>query len=120
MYCNAGGVTVSYFEWLKNLSHVAFGRMDKRYEETANLNLVNMVEKTTGVTLDSVQRSMIIKGASELELVNSGLEDTMIRSYHEIREIKMNNPKIDSLRTAAFVSSIDKIAVSYMNMGIWP
>ena len=120
MYCNAGGVTVSYFEWLKNLSHVAFGRMDKRYEENANLNLVNMVEKSTGVTLDLTQRSMIVKGATELELVNSGLEDTMIRSYHEIREIQMNNPKIDGLRTAAFVSSIDKVAVSYMNMGIWP
>jgi glutamate dehydrogenase (NAD(P)+) len=120
MYCNAGGVTVSYFEWLKNLSHVAFGRMDKRYEENANLNLVNMVEKSTGVTLDAAQRSMIIKGASELELVNSGLEDTMIRSYHEIRDIKMENPRIDSLRTAAFVSSINKVAVSYMNMGIWP
>jgi glutamate dehydrogenase (NAD(P)+) len=120
MYCNAGGVTVSYFEWLKNLSHVAFGRMDKRYEETANSNLVNMFETTTGISLSSEQRKMIVKGATELELVNSGLEDTMIRSYHEIREIKMRNPKIDSLRTAAFVSSIDKIAVSYMNMGIWP
>lgn len=120
MYCNAGGVTVSYFEWLKNLSHVAFGRMDKRYEETANLNLVNMVEASTGVKLSSIQRSTIVKGASELELVNSGLEDTMIRSYHEIRSVKKSNPKIDSLRTAAFVSSIDKIAVSYMNLGVWP
>ena len=120
MYCNAGGVTVSYFEWLKNLSHVAFGRMDKRYEENANQNLVNMVEKITGISLDSAQRSIIVKGASELELVNSGLEDTMIRSYHEIRDIQMANPKIDGLRTAAFVSSIDKVAISYMNMGIWP
>jgi glutamate dehydrogenase (NAD(P)+) len=120
MYCNAGGVTVSYFEWLKNLSHVAFGRMDKRYEENANQNLVNMVEKITGISLDSAQRSIIVKGASELELVNSGLEDTMIRSYHEIRDIQMGNPKIDGLRTAAFVGAIDKVAISYMNMGIWP
>jgi len=120
MYCNAGGVTVSYFEWLKNLSHVAFGRMDKRYEENANLNLVNAIELMTGTRLGPEQRGLIVKGASELELVNSGLEDTMIRSYHEIRDIKMNNPKIDGLRTAALVSSIDKIAVSYMNMGIWP
>lgn len=119
-YCNAGGVTVSYFEWLKNLSHVAFGRMDKRYEENANLNLVNLVEATTGVALSPAQRKMIVKGPSELELVNSGLEDTMIRAYHEIRNVRMNNKKIDSLRTAAFVSSIDKVAVSYMNMGIWP
>lgn len=120
MYCNAGGVTVSYFEWLKNLSHVAFGRMDKRYEETANLNIVNMVEAVTGVTLTSQQRSVIVKGASELELVNSGLEDTMIRSYHEIHKVYKANPNIDTLRTAAFVLAIDKIAVSYQSMGIWP
>ncbi len=120
MYCNAGGVTVSYFEWLKNLSHVAFGRMDNRYEETSNRNIVNMVEATTGVTLSAEQRRVIVKGASELELVNSGLEDTMIRSYHEIHKIKNANAKIDTLRTAAFVGSIDKIAMSYQNMGNLP
>ncbi len=120
MYCNAGGVTVSYFEWLKNLSHVAFGRMDKRYDENANMNLVNLVEKATGVSLSQEQRAMVIKGPSELELVNSGLEETMIRSYHEIRDVKVSTPKIGSLRIAAFVNAIDKVAVSYMNMGIWP
>jgi len=120
MYANAGGVTVSYFEWLKNLSHVAFGRMNRRFEETANTNLVNMVEGITGVALSPLQRSTIIKGASELELVNSGLEDTMIRSYHEIRETFINTAKIDTLRTAAFVGAINKIAVSYKNLGVWP
>jgi glutamate dehydrogenase (NAD(P)+) len=120
MYANAGGVTVSYFEWLKNLSHVAFGRMNRRFEENSNLNLVNMVEGITGVALNSAQRSSIIKGASELELVNSGLEDTMIRSYHEIRETFINTPGIDTLRTAAFVGAINKIAVSYQNLGVWP
>jgi len=120
MYANAGGVTVSYFEWLKNLSHVAFGRMNRRFEENSNLNLVNMVEGITGMSLSSAQRSSIIKGASELELVNSGLEDTMIRSYHEIRETWKNTPKIDTLRTAAFVGAINKIAVSYQNLGVWP
>ncbi|MBS1526782.1 MAG: Glu/Leu/Phe/Val dehydrogenase, partial [Bacteroidetes bacterium] len=120
MYANAGGVTVSYFEWLKNLSHVAFGRMNRRFEETANTNLVNMVESLTGVALSPLQRSTIIKGASELELVNSGLEDTMIRSYHEIRETYNTVEKIDTLRTAAFVGAINKIAVSYKNLGVWP
>ncbi len=120
MYCNAGGVTVSYFEWLKNLSHVAFGRMDKRYEENANLTLVNMVEQMTGVSLTQEQRTQVVKGASELELVNSGLEDTMVRSYHEIREIKQRIEGVKDLRTAAFVGAIDKVAVSYMNLGIWP
>jgi glutamate dehydrogenase (NAD(P)+) len=67
-----------------------------------------------------MQRSTIVKGATELELVNSGLEDTMIRSYHEIRETLKNNNQIDTLRTAALVGAINKIAVSYQNLGIWP
>ncbi|PTQ96975.1 glutamate dehydrogenase (NAD(P)+) [Mucilaginibacter yixingensis] len=120
MYCNAGGVTVSYFEWLKNLSHVAFGRMSRRFEENSNLNLVNTVESITGISLSPDQRASIIKGASELELVNSGLEDTMIRSYHEIRNTFKNSGEIDTLRTAAFVGAINKIAVSYQNLGVWP
>ena len=120
MYANAGGVTVSYFEWLKNLSHVAFGRMDRRYEETSNVNMLNTLESSTGVKLTPEQRAIVGKGASELELVNSGLEDTMVRSYHEIREIKNSNPLIGSLRTAAFIGAIDKIAISYQNLGIWP
>jgi len=120
MYANAGGVTVSYFEWLKNLSHVAFGRINRRFEENSNLNLVNMVEGLTGIALTPMQRSTIVKGASELELVNSGLEDTMIRSYHEIRETFVNTPGIDTLRTAAFVGAINKIAASYQTLGVWP
>lgn len=120
MYCNAGGVTVSYFEWLKNLSHVAFGRMENRYAENSNANLINTLESLTGQTVPREHRSMLIKGASELELVNSGLEDTMIHAYHEIRETYHSKPGITNLRTAAFVGSIDKIAVSYMNLGIWP
>lgn len=120
MYCNAGGVTVSYFEWLKNLSHVAFGRMDRRYIESSNLNLVNTVESITGVKLSSEQRKSIVKGASEEDIVHSGLEDTMITAYHEIREVWAGNSKIESLRTAALVGSIDKIAIAYQNMGIWP
>ncbi|RKD13266.1 glutamate dehydrogenase [Pelobium manganitolerans] len=119
MYANAGGVTVSYFEWLKNLSHVAFGRMARRYDENSSTNLMNLIESTTGITLSAEQRRVVVKGASELELVNSGLEDTMVRSYHEIREKKMQR-NIDSLRTAAFVVAVDKIATSYSNMGIWP
>jgi glutamate dehydrogenase (NAD(P)+) len=94
--------------------------MNRRFEENTNLNLVNMVEGITGVALTPMQRATIVKGASELELVNSGLEDTMIRSYHEIRDTYLNNDKIDTLRTAAFVGAINKIAVSYQNLGVWP
>jgi len=120
MFANAGGVTVSYFEWLKNLSHVAFGRINRRFEENTNKNLVNMVERITGTSLSPAERAVIVKGSSELELVNSGLEDTMIRSYHEIRNIYIGNNKIDSMRTAALVGSINKIAISYQTLGIWP
>jgi len=120
MYCNAGGVTVSYFEWLKNLSHVAFGRMENRYAANSNANLIATLENLTGKTILPEHRLMIVKGASEMELVNSGLEDTMIHSYHEIRETRMTKPATETLRTAAFVNSIDKIAVSYMNLGVWP
>ncbi|MFD2288440.1 Glu/Leu/Phe/Val dehydrogenase [Pedobacter petrophilus] len=120
MYCNAGGVTVSYFEWLKNLSHVAFGRMENRYAANSNANLIATLENLTGKTILPEHRLMIVKGASEMELVNSGLEDTMIHSYHEIRETLRVKPGTQTLRTAAFVNSIDKIAVSYMNLGVWP
>jgi glutamate dehydrogenase (NAD(P)+) len=120
MFANAGGVTVSYFEWLKNLSHVAFGRMEKRYDEFSHGNFVNIIEDMTKQKLTSVQKDMVIRGASEVDLVNSGLEDTMITAYHQIRDIWKNNPKIDSFRTAAFICAIDKIGESYMNLGIFP
>ncbi len=120
MYCNAGGVTVSYFEWLKNLSHVAFGRMESRYAENSNANLISTLETLTGKQVPLENRTLLVKGASEIELVNSGLEDTMIHSYREIRETLLAKPETKTLRTAAFVNSINKIAISYMNLGIWP
>lgn len=120
MYANAGGVTVSYFEWLKNLQHVAFGRMDKRYEELSDTNFVNLIENITNRKLTSDQRKIVIKGASEADLVNSGLEDTMITSYHTIMNIKKKHPDVDNFRTAAFIDAIDKIAQSYRNLGIFP
>ena len=120
LYMNAGGVTVSYFEWLKNLSHVRFGRMEKRFQEMANTEIITAVEKITGKSLDSKHRMHITHGADEIDLVRSGLEETMIFAYNEIREIKRRNPKIDDLRTAAFVSGINKLGVSYGALGIFP
>jgi len=120
MYANSGGVTVSYFEWLKNISHVSFGRMDKRYVENSMRNIVQAIETNHGIPLSAEQKKVIIKGASELELVNSGLEETMVRAYNEIREVKLSHPKIQGFRTAAFVSAIDRIATTYTNLGIFP
>ena len=120
LYLNAGGVTVSYFEWLKNLSHVAFGRMGRRYDELMNRALVNAIESATNTKLSDVHKKNLIRGANEEDLVNSGLEETMITSYHQIRNIMKEQPQIEGLRTAAFVSAIRKIATSYMSLGIFP
>jgi glutamate dehydrogenase (NAD(P)+) len=119
MYCNAGGVTVSYFEWLKNLQHVRMGRMAKRYTESSYGQLVQVIEKVTGESFTPSERDRIVQGPDEEALVNSGLEDTMISAYNEIRE-RWKQQKGVSMRTAAFISSIDKIAKSYLELGIFP
>ena len=120
MYLNAGGVTVSYFEWLKNLSHVRFGRMDKRFTENTNLKFVSTIERITGEKITMDERSELTHGADEVDLVNSGLEETMISAFHDIRGVLKGNKKIKDHRTAAFVVSINKVAGSYMSLGIWP
>ena len=117
---NAGGVTVSYFEWVKNLSHLRFGRLEKRFQETSHRRLVSAVENLTEKKLDDLDAAAISRGADEDDLVCSGLEETMVLAYHQIREIqRQHQDKID-LRTAAFVNAIDKIALSYKDLGIFP
>ncbi|GAA3952992.1 Glu/Leu/Phe/Val dehydrogenase [Hymenobacter algoricola] len=120
LYLNAGGVTVSYFEWLKNLSNVRFGRMGKRAEENAMRRLVETIERTTGKTVTPEERLLIVHGADEIDLVRSGLEDTMIVAYQSIRKVMNEVEGIDDLRTAAFYSAIEKIGVSYQSLGIFP
>jgi glutamate dehydrogenase (NAD(P)+) len=119
IYINAGGVTVSYFEWLKNLSHVRFGRMEKRFEQGAFERLLDIVEKETGRKLSEDERRVVARGADEADLVYSGLEETMITAYQELRETAKREG-VDNLRTAAFLTAIDKIAVSYMELGVFP
>ncbi|MCB0568479.1 MAG: Glu/Leu/Phe/Val dehydrogenase [Phaeodactylibacter sp.] len=120
LYLNAGGVTVSYFEWLKNLSHMRFGRMEKRFNQQTYQNLVDLVERLTGHSIGERERAMVARGADEIDLVRSGLEETMISSYHQIREIMKRKRKVEDLRTAAFVSAINKISSDYLSLGIFP
>lgn len=120
MYCNAGGVTVSYFEWLKNLSHMRFGRMDKRFNQNTYVNLVNTVESLTGKVIGDRERSVITRGAEEIDLVNSGLEETMISSYHQIMEVYHSYDKVDNLRDAAFICALNKVASDYLTRGVFP
>jgi glutamate dehydrogenase (NAD(P)+) len=118
MYLNAGGVTVSYFEWIKNLSHMRFGRMGRRFEEASNRRLLRAVEGLTGLTFEAGTLAEVAAGAGELDLVNSGLEDTMVSAYQEIIELA-RRLELD-LRSAAYVSAIDRVAQSYVARGIFP
>ncbi|HNF02900.1 MAG TPA: glutamate dehydrogenase, partial [Ferruginibacter sp.] len=120
MYLNAGGVTVSYFEWLKNLSHVRYGRMEKRFNENMNMKIINQMESLTGKTVGAEEKKSIAHGADEQELVHSGLEETMISATREIMELWHSNPDIPDMRTAAYVSAINKVATSYVELGIFP
>lgn len=120
IYLNAGGVTVSYFEWLKNLSHVRFGRLGKRFEENNNSDILALIEEMTGKKATEIQRKTVVRGADEKDLVYSGLDETMINSYKEIRSEWKHNPEVKDLRTAAFVVAIRKIATSYELLGIFP
>lgn len=120
MYLNAGGVTVSYFEWLKNLSHVRYGRMEKRFTENQNRQMLEVTEEITGKKVSDQTRKEIVQGPEEVDLVRSGLEETMITATREIMEAWKSNPSIPDMRTAAYVVAINKVGVSYAELGIFP
>lgn len=117
-YLNAGGVTVSYFEWLKNLSHVRFGRLEKRAEETSYRKILKVVENISDRTFTEEELANLAHGADEYDLVDSGLEETMIVAYNQINELRKEHD-ID-LRTAAFLNAIEKVGIMYEQMGIFP
>ncbi|MBV9961651.1 MAG: Glu/Leu/Phe/Val dehydrogenase [Parafilimonas sp.] len=120
MYLNAGGVTVSYFEWLKNLSHVRYGRMEKRFTENLNKHILGQIEELTGKNVDNRERMLIEHGPDEVDLVYSGLEQTMIEATREIMSCWKANENIPDMRTAAYVVAIDKVGTSYAELGIFP
>ncbi len=120
MYLNAGGVTVSYFEWLKNLSHVRYGRMEKRFTENLNTHILHQMEELTGKTVAPKEKTFIMHGPDEIDLVHSGLEETMITATQEVMTVWRENPNIPDMRTAAYVVAINKVATSYAELGIFP
>lgn len=120
MYLNAGGVTVSYFEWLKNLSHVRYGRMEKRFTENLNTQILQQMEGLTGKKVADKDKQLIMHGPEEVDLVRSGLEETMIAATREIMAAWKANPDIPDMRTAAYVVAIDKVGTSYAELGIFP
>jgi glutamate dehydrogenase (NAD(P)+) len=111
---------VSYFEWLKNLSHVRLGRLDRRRQAATETRLLHAIEVATGRKFTVAEREAFVKVTDEMAIVNSGLEDTMIVAYQEIREALRNQPEMGDLRTAAFVTAINKVAIVYEELGIFP
>ena len=120
VYLNAGGVTVSYFEWLKNLSHMRFGRMEKRFNQQTYEKMIGIIEEHTGKVVGDLEKTFVARGADEIDLVRSGLEETMISSYNQIRSILDTHLDVKDLRTAAFVNAVGKIGSDYLAMGIFP
>ena len=118
VYLNAGGVTVSYFEWIKNLSHIRFGRMDRRLEEARSQKVVELIEHATGKNITPELAADFIRSEGELAHVRSGLHGTMRMAYAEMRELWHDKPEIEDLRTAAFAVALRKIARSHREMGI--
>ena len=120
IFLNAGGVTVSYFEWTKNLSHIRYGRMEKRLDEMYREKLVSTIEQVTKTTVPAALRRELMTGAEEIDLVNSGLEGTMQNAYREIRAALQTEPRHGDLRTAAYAVAIKKVARSYTELGVFP
>lgn len=119
-YLNAGGVIVSYFEWLKNLSHVRFGRMERRFEEGSFKRILNAMETLSHEQLAVGEIDTLVRGATEEDLVRSGLEDIMIDAYQQVHQIRNQRKGCPDLRTAALISAIDKVVICYEALGIFP
>jgi glutamate dehydrogenase (NAD(P)+) len=117
-FINAGGVTVSYFEWVKNVSHIRFGRLDRRLDEARGRQIVRVIEELTGKQVPEQLAAPLSAGAREVDLVRSGLEDTMRIGYNNIREMRNSRNNIADYRTAAFVLALEKIADAYLEFGI--
>jgi len=118
-YANAGGVVVSYFEWIRNISHVRFGRLHKRLDEKRGSVIAETIELLTEGSIPTHLKNDLIRGASEIDVVRSGLEDSMRVAFQHMKNTFDSNPEIKDLRTAAYVQAIKKISRSYLDIGIY-
>ncbi len=118
-YVNAGGVTVSYFEWVRNLAHIRFGRMERRHDEIRGAKMLQALETLSGKQAEDWMQKEIVYGADELDLVRSGLDDTMRNSYQQLKEVLDSNDKVSDFRTASYVVAIQKLVRSYIDIGVY-
>ncbi len=119
IYANAGGVIVSYFEWIRHISHIRFGRMQRRYEERRADTLAGVIESLSRRTLPESVRRALVDGPDELALVRSGLEDSMRNAFQEIEAKLAARPELGDYRTAAYVIALGKISRSYLDLGVY-
>ncbi|HET9885990.1 MAG TPA: Glu/Leu/Phe/Val dehydrogenase [bacterium] len=120
IYLNAGGVTVSYFEWTKNLQHMNYGRLSRQLDRIESEMFIRQTEALTGKQFDPKARATLLRSHDELMIVNSGLEDTMRTAYQEIRQVKLSRKNVEDLRMASYALAIEKIALAYLDLGIFP
>lgn len=118
-YVNAGGVTVSYFEWVRNLAHIRFGRMERRYDEMRGEHMLKAIQSMTDQPIPEWIQKELVQGADELALVRSGLDDTMRLAFQQIKAVYDSNDKVQDYRTAAYVVAIEKISRSYLDIGVY-
>jgi len=117
MLANAGGVVVSYFEWVKNVNHIRFGRLQRRREEAKASLLLTELQKA-GIKFSKNFDQDYIEGADEIDLVRAGLDDTMRAAYSQIRRTLNEKPELEDIRTAAFYVAISDIALHYQSLGL--
>ena len=115
---NSGGVAVSYFEWVKNLQHIRFGRLEKRKNIIQLSSLIQAIESMTNSSMPEKYKTNLLDGVNEIDLVRSGLDDMMIDGFQEVKKEFIENDKINDFRTAAFKVAIQKIAMSYESIGL--
>lgn len=117
-YLNAGGVAVSYFEWIKNISHIRFGRLDRRLDENRGQTIIDVLQQVANAEVPKKFQEELMRGADELDLIRSGLDDTMRIAYQGIRDNWRSRPQVVDLRTGAYVDAISKIATAYRELGL--
>ncbi len=118
-FMNAGGVIVSYFEWIRNLTHIRFGRLERRFDEARGQHIVTALEMLGNTQVPDWLRAELVRGADEFDLVRSGLDDSMRQAFQEVIEARNNNPAIDDYRTAAYFIALSKLSRSYLDIGIY-
>jgi glutamate dehydrogenase (NAD(P)+) len=119
IYANAGGVVVSYFEWIKNLSHVSFERMTRRYQQISNNRILDAISHLTGKSVPPEDAALLLQAPNEIDFVRTALENTMAISYERIRE-PWKRRSLPDLRTAAYLGAIESVASAYALDGIFP